>query len=298
MLNDRITNYLHLHLIVFIWGFTAILGALISIDAIPLVWFRILLAVIFIFIFIILRKISFKKTSKELFRFFIGGILIAVHWITFFYAIKISNVSVTLATMSTGAFFVTLIQLAVFRKKIIIYEVIFSLLAIVGLVIMFNAETEYMLGIIFALISAFLSASFSILNADLIKFHNATIISFYELLFAVIFITMLLFFNGTIDAHFFILSKADWVYLIILASICTAYAFVASTKVLKSVSPFTMMLTINLEPVYGIILAIIIFGQKEIMTPNFYYGALIILVTVILNGLIKYRPGLFRIKSK
>lgn len=298
MLNDRITNYLHLHLIVFIWGFTAILGALISIDAIPLVWFRILLAVIFIFIFIILRKISFKKTSKELFRFFIGGILIAVHWITFFYAIKISNVSVTLATMSTGAFFVTLIQLAVFRKKIIIYEVIFSLLAIVGLVIMFNAETEYMLGIIFALMSAFLSASFSILNADLIKFHNATIISFYELLFAVIFITMLLFFNGTIDAHFFILSKADWVYLIILASICTAYAFVASTKVLKSVSPFTMMLTINLEPVYGIILAIIIFGQKEIMTPNFYYGALIILVTVILNGLIKYRPGLFRIKSK
>ncbi|MGB5363398.1 MAG: DMT family transporter [Aureibaculum sp.] len=298
MLNDRITNYLHLHLIVFIWGFTAILGALISIDAIPLVWFRILLAVIFIFIFIILRKISFKKTSKELFRFFIGGILIAVHWITFFYAIKISNVSVTLATMSTGAFFVTLIQLAVFRKKIIIYEVIFSLLAIVGLVIMFNAETEYMLGIIFALISAFLSASFSILNADLIKFHNATIISFYELFFAVIFITMLLFFNGTIDAHFFILSKADWVYLIILASICTAYAFVASTKVLKSVSPFTMMLTINLEPVYGIILAIIIFGQKEIMTPNFYYGALIILVTVILNGLIKYRPGLFRIKSK
>ena len=298
MLNDKITNYLHLHLIVFIWGFTAILGALISIDAIPLVWYRILLAVIFIYIFIIARNISFKKTSKELFRFLFGGILIAVHWITFFYAIKISNVSVTLATMSTGAFFVTLIQLLVFRKKIVIYELIFSFMAIVGLVIIFNAETEYMYGIIFALISAFLSASFSILNADLIKFHNATIISFYELLFAVIFITILLIFNGTIDADFFTLSKADWVYLIILASICTAYAFVASTMVLKSVSPFTMMLTINLEPVYGIILAIIIFGQKEIMTANFYYGALIILVTVVLNGLIKYKPGLFRIKSK
>jgi drug/metabolite transporter (DMT)-like permease len=298
MLNDKITNYLHLHLIVFIWGFTAILGALISIDAIPLVWYRILLATIFIFIFIVLRRISFKKTSKELFRFFIGGILIAIHWITFFYAIKISNVSVTLATMSTGAFFVTLIQLVIFRRKIVIYELIFSLLAVVGLVIMFNAETEYMFGIIFALISAFLSASFSILNADLIKFHNATIISFYELLFAVIFISILLFFNGTIDAEFFTLGKADWLYLIILASVCTAYAFVASTKVLKSVSPFTMMLTINLEPVYGIILAIIIFGQKEIMTPNFYYGALIILITVVLNGLIKYKPGLFRIKSK
>jgi len=298
MLNDKITNYLHLHLIVFIWGFTAILGALISIDAIPLVWYRILLANIFIFIFIILKKISFKKTTKELFRFCIGGVLIAIHWITFFYAIKISNVSVTLATMSTGAFFVTLIQFIIFRKKIVIYELIFSLLAVVGLVIIFNAETEYMFGIIFALISAFLSASFSILNADLIKFHNATIISFYELLFAVIFISILLFFNGTIDAEFFKLGKADWLYLIILASVCTAYAFVASTKVLKSVSPFTMMLTINLEPVYGIILAIIIFGQKEIMTPNFYYGALIILITVVLNGLIKYKPGLFRIKSK
>ena len=298
MLNDKITNYLHLHLIVFIWGFTAILGALISIDAIPLVWYRILLANIFIFIFIILKKISFKKTTKELFRFCIGGVLIAIHWITFFYAIKISNVSVTLATMSTGAFFVTLIQFIIFRKKIVIYELIFSLLAVVGLVIIFNAETEYMFGIIFALISAFLSASFSILNADLIKFHNATIISFYELLFAVIFISILLFFNGTIDAEFFKLGKADWLYLIILASVCTAYAFVASTKVLKSESPFTMMLTINLEPVYGIILAIIIFGQKEIMTPNFYYGALIILITVVLNGLIKYKPGLFRIKSK
>lgn len=298
MLNDKITNYLHLHLIVFIWGFTAILGALISIDAIPLVWYRILLATIFIFIFIIARNISFKKTTKELFRFFIGGILIAIHWITFFYAIKISNVSVTLATMSTGAFFVMLIQFVIFRKKIVIYELIFSLLAVIGLVIMFNAETEYMFGIIFALISALLSASFSILNADLIKFHNATIISFYELFFAVIFITILLLFNGTIDAEFFKLGKSDWLYLLILASVCTAYAFVASTMVLKSVSPFTMMLTINLEPVYGIILAIIIFGQKEIMTPNFYYGAFIILITVVLNGLIKYKPGLFRIKSK
>jgi drug/metabolite transporter (DMT)-like permease len=298
MLNDKITNYLHLHLIVFIWGFTAILGALISIDAIPLVWYRILLATIFIFIFIIARNISFKKTIKELFRFFIGGILIAIHWITFFYAIKISNVSVTLATMSTGAFFVMLIQFVIFRKKIVVYELIFSLLAVIGLVIMFNAETEYMFGIIFALISALLSASFSILNADLIKFHNATIISFYELFFAVIFITVLLLFNGTIDAEFFMLGKSDWLYLLILASVCTAYAFVASTMVLKSVSPFTMMLTINLEPVYGIILAIIIFGQKEIMTPNFYYGALIILITVVLNGLIKYKPGLFRIKSK
>ena len=185
--------------------------------------------------------------------------------------------------------FITLIQWLLFKKKIIGYELLFSLLAIVGLVIIFQAESNYVIGIGVALFSSFLSASFSILNAKLIKTHKASVISFYELLFASLFIGIILFFQGVISSNFFILSKTDWLYLIILASICTAYAFVASTEVLKSVSPFTMMLTINLEPIYGIVLAIIIFKQKEIMTANFYYGALLILITVVLNGVIKLK---------
>ncbi len=289
MLNDKIKNYLHLHFIIFIWGFTAILGALISIDAIPLVWYRVSLAVIFILVFILIKKISFKIPLKELIRFLFGGILIAVHWITFFYAIKISNISITLASMSTGALFVTLLQWIIFKKRIVLYELVFSLLAIIGLIIIFQAEGKYILGILVALVSAFLSASFSILNANLIKYHGATIISFYELLFASICIGLFLFLSGLIDVSFFTLSTNDWIYLIILASICTAYAFVASTSVLKSVSAFTMMLTINLEPIYGIILAIIIFKQKEIMTTNFYIGALLIFITVVVNGIIKLK---------
>lgn len=289
MQDAKLKNYLHLHFIIFIWGFTAILGALISIDAIPLVWFRVTIAVILILIYLLIKKISFKKSFKELLQFLFGGVLIAIHWITFFYAIKIANVSITLAAMSTGALFITLIQWLLFKNKIIGYELLFSLLAIVGLVIIFQAESNYVIGIGVALFSSFLSASFSILNAKLIKTHKASVISFYELLFASLFIGIILFFQGVISLNFFILSKTDWLYLIILASICTAYAFVASTEVLKSVSPFTMMLTINLEPIYGIVLAIIIFKQKEIMTANFYYGALLILITVVLNGVIKLK---------
>ncbi len=289
MPNVKTKNYIHLHFIIFIWGFTAILGALISIEAIPLVWYRVTIAVVLLLIYLLITQVSLKKTVKELVRFLFGGVLIAIHWITFFYAIKIANVSITLAAMSTGALFTTLIQWLLFKKKIIGYELLFSLLAIVGLVVIFQAESKYVVGIGVALFSSFLSASFSILNANLIKQHKATVISFYELLFASCFIGVILLFQGLISLDFFILSKTDWFYLIILASVCTAYAFVASTEVLKSVSPFTMMLTINLEPIYGIILAIIIFKQKEIMTTNFYYGALLILITVVLNGIIKLK---------
>lgn len=295
-LSNNFKNYLHLHFIVFIWGFTAILGALISIEAVPLVWYRVTIATLFILGYLLSRKISLRVTKKELFRFFLGGVLIAIHWITFFYAIKISNISITLATMSTGALFATLLEYLIYKKKIVFYELFFSILAIVGLVIIFNAEGSYSLGIGIALISAFLSASFSILNADLVKYHSASVISFYELLVSVVFISIILVYNRSFTIDFFVLGRMDWIYMLILASICTAYAFVASTKVLESVSAYTMMLTINLEPIYGILLALLIFNEKELMSTHFYWGALLILSTVILNGLFKYKPNLFKKK--
>jgi drug/metabolite transporter (DMT)-like permease len=298
MQNSYIKNYLHLHFIVFIWGFTAVLGALITINAIPLVWYRVLLASLFILLFILIRKSSLKVSLRSLMKFLFGGAIIGLHWITFFYAIKVSNVSITLATMSTGALFTTLLQLLIFKEKIVKYELIFGLLAIVGLFMIFNAETGFTVGIIYALISSFLSASFAILNAEMVKTHEPITISFYELFFATLVITIILLFNNAFTADFFKLEMSDWFYLIILSSICTAYAFVASTKVLKSVSAFTMMLTINLEPVYGILLALLIFRSNEVMDINFYIGAILILVTVILNGLIKYRPTIFQFKSK
>ena len=289
MLNDRAKSYLHLHLIVFIWGFTAILGRLITLDALPLVWFRMLFAVIFIFIYIKYNKISIKLPKKIILKFLVAGLIIALHWFTFFRAIKVSNVSITLACLSTGAFFTSLIEPIFFGKKIIWYEIFFGLIVVFGLSIIFNVEGKYVEGIILALVSAFLSASFAVINSEFVKEYDSTIISFYELSGGVLFFSFLLLFTDSFNLLFFQLSLKDLMYLMILSSICTAYAFIASTSVMKYLSPYTVMLTINLEPIYGILLAVILFKNQEKMNPEFYIGAIIILITVILNGIIKSR---------
>ena len=289
MLNDNSKSYLHLHLIVFIWGFTAVLGRLITLDASPLVWFRMLFAVFFIFVYIRIKKIPIKLPKTTILKFLVAGLVIALHWFTFFRAIKVSNVSITLACLSTGAFFTSLIEPIFFGKKIIWYEIFFGLIVVFGLSVIFNVEGKYMEGIILALTSAFLSASFAVINSKFIKDNNATVISFYELSGGVLFFSVFLLFSNSFNASFFQLTTSDFIYLMILSSICTAYAFIASTAVMKFLSPYTVMLTINLEPIYGIILAVLIFKDKEQMSYDFYIGALIILITVILNGIIKSR---------
>ena len=289
MLNDNAKSYLHLHLIVFIWGFTAILGRLITLDALPLVWFRMLFAVIFIFIYIKIKKIEIKIPKKVILKFLIAGLIIALHWFTFFRAIKVSNVSITLACLSTGAFFTSIIEPIFFNKKIVWYEIFFGVIVIIGLSILFKVEGEYSEGIILALISAFLSASFAVINSFFVKEYNPTVISFYELSGGVLFFSIILLFTSSFNANFFQLTTSDIIYLMILSSVCTGYAFIASTALMKFLSPYTVMLTINLEPIYGIILAVLIFKEKEQMSSEFYIGAIIILITVILNGIIKSR---------
>jgi drug/metabolite transporter (DMT)-like permease len=289
MPNDNLKSYLHLHLIVFIWGFTAILGELITLDALPLVWFRMLLAVGFIILFMAYKKTNFVVPRKTIFGFLLLGLVIALHWMTFFKAIKVSNVSVTLACLSTGAFFTSFLEPILYRRKVIWYEVLFGLVVVGGLYIIFNVEGDYYLGIILALISAFLSALFSVINGKYAKMYDSTVISFYELTGGVLCFSVYLLLSNSFSKEFFILQPSDWIYLLILSSICTAYAFIASVKVMKFISPYTVMLTINLEPVYGIILALLIFKDKEKMSSEFYFGAILILITIILNGVIKYK---------
>ena len=227
MQKDRILNLLHLHFIVFIWGFTAILGKLITIDSLPLVWIRMGLATLFISIYIYYAKFSLKVSKKTFFWLLGGGIVVALHWVTFFLAIKVSTVSVALAMMSTGAFFTALMEPFWYGRKVIGYEIAFGLLVI----------------------------------GD----WNLTLVT---------------------------LPTTDWVYLLILAIVCTAYAFIASVKIMRILTPYTVMLTTNLEPVYGILLAWFIFGSEEKMKPMFYVGALIILTTVIANGILKQRENI------
>lgn len=288
MLNDKLKNYLHLHFLVFIAGFTAILGELITINAISLVWFRMGIAAILMFIYIKIRKISLKVDFKLIVKFSIAGIIIALHWITFFESIKQSTISIALAMFSTGAFFASLIEPLFYKRRVIWYEILFGLLVIIGVWIITSTEFKYVNGIILGILSALFLSTFAVINGKLVERNSATLISFYEFISGVIFISVFLaLFRGGFDVTFFSLSTSDWFYLFILASICTAYAFIAAVHVMKQISPYTVVLTFNLEPIYGIVLAIIVFPKAEKMSTEFYIGASLIISTVLLNGILK-----------
>lgn len=294
MQGNKLNYQFLLHFIIFIWGFTAVLGALISIESIPLVWYRMLLASAFLLAFLLFKKRTLYVDSKTLLKFVLGGVIIALHWITFFSAIKASNVSVALMAMSTGAFFTSLIEPFFFKRSISKMEIFLGLVVVIGLYVIFQVEGKYMIGIIFGLVSSLLSSMFSVANGLYVRKSSPEIVSFYQLLFGTIFITTVLFFKGEFTSDFFKLSQTDWIYLLILSSICTAFAFTMSVKVMKVLSPYTVMLSINLEPVYGIILALAVFGDKEKMGVSFYLGTVIILVSVVLNAIYKNKKLRFK----
>ena len=298
MQNAKLKNTLHLHLLVFIAGFTAILGELITIEAISLVWYRMLIAGILMYLYLRFTRTSTKISLKVIFKFLIAGVIIALHWITFFASIKAANISIALAMFSTGAFFAALIEPFFFNRKIIWYEILFGIIVVFGVYLIIDSEIKYLTGILLGISSAFFSSLFAVINGRFVENYRASVISFYEFIGGILFISSYLFFAETgFSYDFFMLSSTDWIYLLILASICTAYAFIGSVHVMKLISPYTVVLTYNLEPIYGIILAILFFGESEIMSANFYYGAILILLTVLLNGFFKNKPHLFNSKS-
>lgn len=289
MPNDKVKSYLHLHFIVFVWGFTAVLGKKISLPALSLVWFRMSLAVLFMLVYVALMRIRMRVPLQTVAAFLVAGFVIALHWLTFFQAIKVSNVSVTLACLSTGAFFTAFLEPIFMKRKVVWYEIVFGLLVIGGLCIIFQVESRFWEGILLALTSAFLSATFSIVNGAFASRFNAAVISVYEIIGGILLLTVWLAVTESFGPGFFDLSLSDWTYLAILSSVCTAYAFIASVQVMRHLTPYTVMLTINLEPVYGILLAIIWLKGDEKMRWEFYLGAAIILATVVMNGILKTR---------
>jgi drug/metabolite transporter (DMT)-like permease len=288
MQNDKLKSYLNLHLIVFIWGFTAILGALITITADALVWYRMLFASVFLALFIVFKKKSFRIPLKSFVKLLFVGLLIALHWILFFKAIHVSNVSITLSVFSLGAFFASVLEPLFYSRKVLWYEVFFGLIIIAGLALIMKVEVNYLAGMLYALAAIILGVLFTLMNGKLIENHDPSVISFYEFLAGVFFISVYLVLQHKFTLDFFVLTFNNWILILILASICTAYAFTASVKVMQRLTPYTVMLTTNLEPVYGIVLAYFILGGKEKMSFEFYIGALIIVITVILNGVFKH----------
>lgn len=290
MFSVRKNRYLVLlHLVVIIFGFTAILGKLITIDSTVLVWYRMLIATLFLFVFLKFKKNRQKLKSQSKYYAFATGLVIAAHWVLFFESIKQSNVSVALMALSTSATFTAFLQPLFSKSKIKGYEIALGLIVLSGISLIFFNNKINSLGIVLGIFSAILAAIFTIINAKLIKKGNATSISLIELFGGFCFLSVYLNFNNSIEINSFLLSMSDLIYLLILGIVCTAFAFVASVEVMRELSPFTVSLSINLEPIYGIILAYFIFGEEEKMTLPFYIGASLILLSIFLNVLLTKR---------
>ena len=288
MQKNNLKHFIHLHFLVFIAGFTAVLGELISNSSVSIVWHRMLIASILTIFFILLKKKSLKINLKQLLKFSFLGLIIALHWITFFEGIEQSNISVTLAMFSTAAFFTSFLEPLFFKRKIIFYEIILGLLVVVGVYLIFNAEFNFINGIILGILSAFFASLFSVLNGVMIQNDSAVKISFYEFVSGVIFITIYLIFTDNINTlNIENYLSLNYLYIFILGSVCTAYAFIASVYLLKFITPYSVVLTYNLEPIYGILLALLFFGDNEKMSFQFYIGLFLILSSVLINMYVK-----------
>lgn len=276
---------LHLHLIVLIWGFTAILGLLMDLPAVELVFFRTLLASVMLYFLLYTRKRSLQLSLPELLKIAGTGLLIGAHWILFFASAKVSTASVCLAGMTTGTLWTSFVEPWVYRRKIRIYEIILACIIILGLYVIFRFEFNHVLGLSLAILSALLAALFSVFNSVLVKKHDHYVITFYEMSAACLGIALYfpLYQVTLAEGGSLVLNPSlkDWFYLLVLSGICTVYAYSASIKLMHKFSPYAINLTVNLEPVYGIVLAFLIFGDQEKMTGGFYGGTLIILVAVL-----------------
>lgn len=292
MQNNRIKNIAHLHFIVFVFGFTSILGALISIPAIPLTIYRMGIASFFLGIFILLYDLNKIKLNKSLIiKILICGIIIALHWITFFYAIKISNVSITVSMIASAAFLTSIIEPLFFKKKFMFYEFILGIISLIGVSIIFNAEFVYIEGLITAIISALLVSIFTLLNSTFVNNNSSMTISFYELLVGFLFSLFLYSLLDRTSLMFINLDYNDFILLLVLAIVCTSYAFTKSIDLINYLKPFTIMMIINMEPIYAILLSLLIFGESEYLSIDFYLGFVIVLASVIINGIFKYKKN-------
>lgn len=284
MQEDKTRSYLKLHFIVFIWGFTGVLGEYITVGATAKTWYRMMIALFAILIYVYIKKINLIIPKKLALRLLFAGSIIAAHWVCFFQAIEVSNVAITLATLSTGAFFASLLEPIFYGRKIVFYEVIFGLVVIFGLYLIYDVTGgNYLWGIVLGLLAAFLSALFSVINGKNAQKYDSSMVSVYEIIGGVAALSIYMYFIGDWTGEFFQLSKNDGIALFFLGLVCTAYPFVASIGIMKHISPYSVMLTINLEPIYGIVLAVILFPETEKMNLGFYLGAAIILATVFLN---------------
>lgn len=276
-----------LHLIVFLWGFTAILGKLITANAHILVFYRMLFAAICLFVFIrVFKKESIKISKKLFFQLAAIGFAMALHWLCFFYSIKVSNVSIALSCLSLSTLFAAIFEPLVFKRKVDVSEVVMGGVIVACILLIFKTEFQYKEGIFFGILCAVFGTIFSVFNGKMFGKTSSGNIIFYEIFSGWFILSLFYLLSGQIFQMNEI-NYRDLSLIALLASVFTAFPMLESVNLMKYISPFTLILTVNLEPVYGIILAFFIFGESEHMSPVFYIASLVMILAIVANGLIK-----------
>jgi drug/metabolite transporter (DMT)-like permease len=278
-------DYVNLHFVVFLWGFTAILGKLITVNADVMVLYRTLLAAIGMGALMLVRKEKFGVSSSDLLKLLLTGAVVSAHWLTFFFSVKLSNPSTALVGFATCSLWAALLEPLVKRKSIQLVEVLLGVVVVIGLYVIFSFDFQHPFGLLLGILSGVTVAIFGVLNSLFVKRMTPATITFYEMIGACI--TTALVMTAINDNVNLIPAPMDWLWIAILAFACSVYAYAVSIELMKRLSVFFIQLTLNLEPVYGIILALLIFGESEVMGWSFYAGTIIILSAVMLYPLLK-----------
>ena len=280
-------SLLVMHLIVIILGLTGVLGKLIEASSTILVWYRMMIAFVALGLYLLFQKELFKIQKGFTWKLLVVGAIVAAHWLFFFESIKVSNVSVAVVCLATSSLFSALIEPFVFKRKISVYELVFGIVVIASLAFALKADVSYFLGYVYGVTAAFLATLFTIFNALYINKVKASKITLVEMLGGWLAMSLYIgLFTKTPLSDFYI-SQKDTIYLLALGIVCTAFAFVVSVEVMKSLSPYSVIMAVNLEPIYSIVLALILFGESEEMTSSFYIGGSAIILTVFLEGYLK-----------
>ena len=276
---------IQLHVAIFLAGFTAVIGKILeNLNEVLLVWYRILITVLVLAVIMFVKKELSKISIKNFMRMAAVGAVITFHWVTFYGSIKFSNISIALVCLSSASFFASIIEPLYLKQKIILPELLLGILTIVGVYIIFDFHPQYKLGIIYGILCAVSSAMFPILNKKLLDEFSPRTLTLYELTGGLIILSFIvpvyLHYGPSINSTHYLPTSAEFIWLIILAVLCTIVCFDLQLQALKKISGFTSNLMFNLEPLYGIIMAFVFFKEGEQLNKSFYIGSFLILLAV------------------
>lgn len=269
---------------VFLWGFTGVLGRAISLDSTMLVWWRLLITMISLWALYIIQGKARRIPTKSIVMISLIGTILALHWVCFYASIKLANVTIALTCLSTTALIAAIIEPLILGKKFDIVEIFLGLFAIAGIIIIYNTHVQFSTGIIIGLLAAIFTVLVSVLNKKIVDQYHPEHITLYQLTGGFIGLTILLpVFHYLFPVAWKTPTPLDWLWLIILSWVCTILTFFLYIRALKKISAFTMNLTLTLEPVYGIILAFVIYKENHLLSKWFYLGFALIALAVFLH---------------